>query len=131
SFHCSRAITKGLKDRQGNRRHPRQGPSRTTEVPRGRGTDRRMEPHATLLATPDPPEPRADALRCKVRLRFRKGGDLRLVSHHDLMRCFERMLRRAGLPYRSTAGFNPKPRLVFASALPLGVVGCEEVVELE
>src|SRR5262249_6734386 len=34
-------------------------------------------------------------------------------------------------PYRSTAGFNPKPRMVFASALPLGVVGCQEVVELE
>ena len=32
----------------------------------------------------------------KVRLRFAKCGDLRLVSHHDLMRCLERMLRRAG-----------------------------------
>src|SRR5215468_2804957 len=70
-------------------------------------------------------------VRDKVRIRFRKGGDLRLVSHHDLMRCFERMLRRAALPFHSTEGFNPKPRLVFALTLPLGVVGCEEVVELE
>src|SRR5580704_8175015 len=69
--------------------------------------------------------------RDKVRIRFRKAGDLRLVSHHDLMRCFERMLRRAALPFHSTEGFNPKPRLVFALSLPLGVVGCEEVVELE
>jgi radical SAM-linked protein len=67
----------------------------------------------------------------KVRLRFRKGGDLRLLSHHDLMRCFERMLRRAGLPFRTTSGFNPKPRLVFASALPLGIVGSDEAVEIE
>jgi radical SAM-linked protein len=67
----------------------------------------------------------------KVRIRFRKSGDLRLVSHHDLMRCFERMLRRAELPFHSTSGFHPKPRLVFALSLPLGVVGCEEVVELE
>src|SRR5207244_6844149 len=67
----------------------------------------------------------------KVRIRFRKGGDLRLVSHHDLMRCFERMLRRAALPFHSTSGFHPKPRLVFALSLPLGVVGCDEVVELE
>jgi radical SAM-linked protein len=67
----------------------------------------------------------------KVRIRFRKGGDLRLVSHHDLMRCFERVLRRAALPYHITQGFHPKPRLVFALALPLGVVGCEEVLELE
>jgi radical SAM-linked protein len=67
----------------------------------------------------------------KVRIRFRKSGDLRLVSHHDLMRCFERMLRRADLPYHTTQGFNPKPRLVFALSLALGVIGCQEVVELE
>ncbi len=70
-------------------------------------------------------------VRDKVRIRFRKGGELRLVGHHDLMRCFERMLRRADLPFRSTEGFNPKPRLVFALSLGLGIVGCEEVVELE
>src|SRR5256885_1532866 len=35
----------------------------------------------------------------KVRIRFRKSGDLRLVSHLDLIRSFERMLRRAALPF--------------------------------
>src|SRR5947208_12660172 len=70
-------------------------------------------------------------VRDKVRIRFLKGGELRLVSHHDLMRCFERMLRRSGLPFHSTQGFNPKPRMVFALSLGLGIVGCEEVVELE
>src|SRR5438034_9699984 len=70
-------------------------------------------------------------VRDKVRIRFRKAGDLRLVSHHDLMHCFERMLRRALLPFHSTEGFNPHPRLVFALSLALGVVGCEEVVDLE
>lgn len=69
--------------------------------------------------------------RQKVRIRFRKGGDLRLLSHHDLMRCFERMLRRAALPFHSTEGYNPKPRMVFALSLALGIVGCREVVELE
>jgi radical SAM-linked protein len=67
----------------------------------------------------------------KVRIRFRKDGDLRLISHHDLMRCFERILRRAALPFHSTSGFHPKPRLIFALSLPLGVVGCDEVAELE
>src|SRR5947209_19229041 len=70
-------------------------------------------------------------VRHKVRIRFRKAGDLRLVSHHDLMRCFERMLRRAGIPFQSTQGFNPKPRLVFALSLALGIVGHEEVADLE
>ena len=32
---------------------------------------------------------------------------------------------------RQSQGFHPKPRLVFALSLPLGVIGCEEVVELE
>jgi radical SAM-linked protein len=67
----------------------------------------------------------------KVRIRFRKDGALRLLSHHDLLRTFERMLRRADLPFRRSQGFHPKPRLVFALSLPLGVVGSDEVVELE
>lgn len=70
-------------------------------------------------------------VRDKFRIRFRKSGDLRLVSHHDLMRTFERLLRRAGIPFHSTSGFNPKPRLVFALSLGLGIVGCAEVAELE
>jgi radical SAM-linked protein len=70
-------------------------------------------------------------VRAKVRIRFRKTGDLRLIGHHDLLRCFERMLRRAALPYHCTEGFNPKPRLVFALPLPLGIVGCQEVADLE
>ncbi len=67
----------------------------------------------------------------KFRIRFRKSGDLRLLSHLDLMRSFERMLRRAALPYRSSGGFHPKPRIVFPLSLPLGVAGLDEVVELE
>src|SRR5215471_3821871 len=86
-------------------------------------------PQATQEVSPPPRGP--SAARDKVRIRFYKGGDLRLVSHHDLMRCFERMLRRAALPIRSTSGFHPKPRLVFALSLPLGVVGRDEVAELE
>ena len=53
------------------------------------------------------------------------------MSHHDLMHCFERMLRRAALPFAVTEGFHPMPRVVFAQSLALGVVGLAEVVELE
>lgn len=67
----------------------------------------------------------------KIRFRFRKADALRLISHLDTMRCFERMLRRASVPFRSTAGFHPSPRLVLALSLPLGVVGDREVAELE
>lgn len=67
----------------------------------------------------------------KIRLRLCKDGSLRWLSHHDLLRTFERMLRRSRLPIRSTQGFHPHPRLVFALPLPLGVVGRDEVAEIE
>src|SRR6476620_623562 len=83
----------------------------------------------TSLALPDP---QGGAMpRDKARIRFRKSGDLRLVSHLDLMRSLERLLRRAALPFRMTEGFHPTPRLVLAQSLPLGVVGHHEVAELE
>jgi len=69
--------------------------------------------------------------RARLRIRFEKAGDLRFVSHHDLMHCFERMFRRAALPVRASQGFNPKPRLVFALSLALGLVGRAEVLEVE
>jgi radical SAM-linked protein len=67
----------------------------------------------------------------KVRFRFAKRGDLRLVSHHDLLRCLERTLRRAQIPVAVSQGFNPRPRIVFALAMALGIEGHREIVELE
>ncbi|HVK07958.1 MAG TPA: TIGR03936 family radical SAM-associated protein [Gemmataceae bacterium] len=67
----------------------------------------------------------------KVRIRFRKSGELRLVSHLDLMRSLERLLRRASLPFHMTGGFHPTPRLVLAQSLSLGITGQSEVAELE
>jgi radical SAM-linked protein len=67
----------------------------------------------------------------KFRLRFRKIGNLRLVSHHDLMHVVERMMRRAEIPFAVSQGFHPQPRMVFALSLALGVVGLSEVFELE
>src|SRR5262245_58560399 len=67
----------------------------------------------------------------KHRLRFKKGGDLRFLSHLDLLRSVERLCRRAAVPFKSTEGFHPAPRIVFALALPLGVSGRNEVLEIE
>ncbi|WZO95842.1 TIGR03936 family radical SAM-associated protein [Isosphaeraceae bacterium EP7] len=67
----------------------------------------------------------------RVRLRFAKQGDLRLVSHHDLMRCLERLVRRAGLPVAQSKGFNPRPKIAFALALALGIEGRREVVDID
>ena len=78
-----------------------------------------------------PPTPTSSAATAKVRLRFAKRGDLRLVSHHDLMRCLERMIRRAALPVAHSQGFNPRPKATFALALALGIEGRREVMDLE
>ncbi len=67
----------------------------------------------------------------KVRLRFAKCGDLRWVSHHDLAHCLERTLRRALIPMALSQGFNPRPKVVFAQALALGIEGRRELVELD
>ena len=63
----------------------------------------------------------ADASRYEVALRFSKEGDARFLSHLDVSRLLERALRRSGLPVRTTQGFNPRLRVAFTDALPLGL----------
>ncbi len=67
----------------------------------------------------------------RYRLRFRKQGDLRWISHRDLVRVIERTMRRAGLELRMSAGFHPKPKLMFPSALAVGIAARAEVLEWE
>ncbi len=57
----------------------------------------------------------------RIRIRFGKFGALRYVGHLDLATTWERTLRRANVPLEYTQGFNPRPRLQFAAALPLGL----------
>ncbi len=70
-------------------------------------------------------------VRLRVRIRFSKQGDLRLIGHRDLMRCLERLFRRAGLALSFSQGFHPKPRMTFPLALAVGIEGLDEVMELE
>lgn len=65
------------------------------------------------------------------RIRFAKTGKMRFLSHHDLMRLFERALRRSGLPLRMTEGYNPHPIISFPTALGLGIESDDEIMEFE
>jgi radical SAM-linked protein len=67
----------------------------------------------------------------KIRIRFTKQADLRWISHRDLARLWERLLRRAGLELVFSQGFHPKPKISFPSALTLGIEAWDEVVELD
>ncbi len=69
-------------------------------------------------------------VRQNVRIRFKKEGDVRFISHHDLMRVFERALRRASLPVATSKGHNPRPRFSFPAALSVGYVGLNEVADV-
>lgn len=73
----------------------------------------------------------AEPLRIRFQIRFAKTDLLRWISHRDLARLWERLLRRAKLQLSMTEGFHPKPRVGFPSALALGIEGLEEVVEID
>jgi radical SAM-linked protein len=70
-------------------------------------------------------------VRHRVRIRFSKRGDLRLISHRDLLRTWERLFRRAQIRLCQTEGFHPKPKMMFPSALAVGIEGLVEVLEIE
>ncbi|XHX77607.1 MAG: TIGR03936 family radical SAM-associated protein [Stenomitos frigidus ULC029] len=67
----------------------------------------------------------------RVRVWLGKLGEMALVSHLDLIRLFDRVVRRAALPITFTGGFHPGPRIIPASALPLGVTSTGEIVDFE
>lgn len=56
---------------------------------------------------------------------------MRFISHHDLMKVFERAVRRAEIPIEMSKGFNPHPKISITLALSVGIVGKDEVLELE
>lgn len=68
---------------------------------------------------------------CKIRLRYEKSGKARLTSHLDVIRMFQRAVRRADLPVSYTSGFHPRMRLTPGPALPLGLTSSCEWADLE
>ncbi len=54
---------------------------------------------------------------------------MRYTGHLDLQRAWERLLRRADLPTVYSQGYNPRPRIQLAAALPLGFTSQAEVVD--
>ncbi len=65
----------------------------------------------------------------RIRVRYAKGNALRFIGHLDLQRLWERLLRRSKLPVRYSQGFHPRARLNLASALPLGFISDEELLD--
>lgn len=67
----------------------------------------------------------------RLRVWFGKQGAMALVSHLDLVRLFDRAMRRSALPIAYTGGFHPGPRISIANALPLGASSSGEIVDFD
>jgi radical SAM-linked protein len=66
----------------------------------------------------------------RLRIKFSRGEQLKYLSHLDLMRLWERALRRAGLPAAYSEGFSPHPKISLASPLALGVTSRVELMDV-
>ena len=61
---------------------------------------------------------------------FERVGDASFVGHLDLMHTFDRAIRRAGLPILYSQGYNPRPMMVFALPLGVGIDTLGDVVDI-
>ncbi len=66
----------------------------------------------------------------RLRVTFQRGEQVKYLTHLDLMRYWERALRRAGIPLAYSEGHNPTPRLSLAAPLPVGVTSSCELMDI-
>jgi radical SAM-linked protein len=68
--------------------------------------------------------------RQRWRLVFTRDDEARYLAHLDAVRLWERAFRRGDIPVAVSEGFSPRPRLVFAAPLPLGMLAEHELADL-
>jgi radical SAM-linked protein len=66
----------------------------------------------------------------RLRVTFNKGEEVKYISHLDLMRLWERALRRAGVPLLHSQGYNPRPKISLAAPLAVGITGQREMMDV-
>ncbi|MCJ7807809.1 MAG: TIGR03936 family radical SAM-associated protein, partial [Dehalococcoidia bacterium] len=66
----------------------------------------------------------------RIRVTFSRGEEVKYLSHLDLMRLWERALRRADIPLAYSQGFSPHPRISIAAPLPIGVTSSSELMDI-
>lgn len=63
-------------------------------------------------------------------VKYTKEGEIKFISHLDLMRTIQRVIRRAKLPIEYSKGFNPHMSLSIAQPLSVGVYSCGEYLDV-
>lgn len=66
----------------------------------------------------------------RLRITYGKTGRLRFLSHLEVVHACERAVRRAGLEYAVSQGFNPRMKIAFGPALPVGTAGNAEAFDV-
>lgn len=66
----------------------------------------------------------------RLRVTFARGEELKYITHLDLMRFWERALRRAGIAVAYSEGFSPHPQISLAAPLPVGVISSAELMDI-
>lgn len=67
----------------------------------------------------------------KLRVKFSKHGVLRFIGHLDVMRYFQKAIRRAGIDIAYSAGFSPHQIMSFAAPLGVGLESNGEYMDIE
>ena len=67
----------------------------------------------------------------KIRVKFVKQGNLRFIGHLDILRYFQKVMRRADIPVRYSEGFNPHQIMSFASPLSVGMMSRSEYMDID
>jgi len=67
----------------------------------------------------------------KLRIKFKKFGPIRFIGHLDVMRFFQKAIRRAGINVKYTAGFSPHQVMSFAAPLGVGLTSNGEYMDIE
>lgn len=67
----------------------------------------------------------------KARIKFRKYGVMKFIGHLDVMRFFQKAMRRADIPIAFTAGYSPHMIMSFAQPLGVGITSDGEYLDIE
>lgn len=67
----------------------------------------------------------------KIRIKFAKYGVMKFIGHLDMMRYFQKAVRRAGIDIRYSEGFSPHQIMSFAAPLGVGIESYGEYMDIE
>lgn len=67
----------------------------------------------------------------KIRIKFAKEGAMKFIGHLDMMRYFQKVMRRARVDIRYSEGFSPHQIMSFAAPLGVGITSRAEYVDIE